>query len=63
VPVAQRAAAGREHDPLGALGLRLLRPAAPLHQLYVRGPQRQQPEAGEQRRLHHLHARCQGGHR
>ncbi len=54
VTVEQRAAPRRQHDPLGALRLRLLGPAAPLPDLHLGRPSDQEDERDEDADFHHL---------
>ena len=58
VPVVDRAPPGRQHRPLGALALRLRRPAPALHELELRRPDH---DGGDAQREAELHGRDAGG--
>ena len=63
VAVQQRATARREHDPLGALRLRLLRPAPPLQQLHLGRARDQERECRTYGDLDHLEPDGESRHR
>jgi len=56
VAIEQHAAARREHDALGALRLRLFRPAATLSDLHLRRASDEQGEPNEHRAFDDLQA-------
>ena len=54
MPVEQRAATRREHDPLGTLRLRLFRPAAALEDLHLGGAANEETQTREHPELDDL---------